>query len=214
MRRVAFLLFILCATFLPLAAKAHPHIWIDSKNEFFFNDKGEITAVSVNWGFDDLYSAFIIEPLKRDKDGNPTPAELKKVGASNIKSIESLNYFVEMTLNDKPVKVGKVTEVISKVLNDTYLLRFVLPLEKPIKLDKDDIFFFYSYDPEFYVAIELVQEKPVFLRNNPENCRHTVTRPSFAAEAGVLADEVAITNTRLAKKTALRFADKIEVTCP
>lgn len=55
---------------LPLAARAHPHEFVDTGLTFRFDDQGRLGAVSVAWVYDDLTSLLILSDLGMDMDGD------------------------------------------------------------------------------------------------------------------------------------------------
>lgn len=58
-------------------AFGHPHVFIDTGLEVIFDADGRVTAVRIEWAYDDLYSLLVIEDrgLDADYDGVLTPEE-------------------------------------------------------------------------------------------------------------------------------------------
>ncbi len=58
---------------------AHPHIYIDTDFDLVFDTDGKLTAVRIDWAYDDFYSLLMIEEngLDADGDGTVTPEEMR-----------------------------------------------------------------------------------------------------------------------------------------
>ncbi len=59
----------------PVAAEAHPHVFIDAGVEVIFDAEGRAEALRVTWIYDEFYSLMIAEErgLDPDYDGTATP---------------------------------------------------------------------------------------------------------------------------------------------
>lgn len=49
---------------------AHPHIFVDTGLDLYFNDTGNLESVKVTWSYDAFYSLLITEDLGLDADGD------------------------------------------------------------------------------------------------------------------------------------------------
>ena len=66
----------LCMAALSLPAAAHPHVWIEMRSDVVFNGEGKITAVNVEWTFDDNYTQMALDGLDANGDGVYSQSEL------------------------------------------------------------------------------------------------------------------------------------------
>ena len=134
-------------------AAAHPHVWITSRSDAVFNDAGQMTAVNVEWTFDEYYSVTAVEGLDTNGNGTYEPDELNGLVAENIKELKPYRYFTQVTSDKTPVEYGDVTEFGSYMKDGTLTMYFRLPLAKSLDPRASKIEY-RMYDPEFYIAIE------------------------------------------------------------
>ena len=58
-----------------LPASAHPHVWIEMRSDLVFNDQGQVTAMNLEWTFDDGYAQMALAGLDTNGDGVITAKE-------------------------------------------------------------------------------------------------------------------------------------------
>lgn len=153
------------------SAAAHPHVWIDARSEFVFDDRQRVTALRVSWRFDEFYSLFAIEGLDKNGDGEVDAGELEPLAELNITSLQEYRYFTQISVDGAEAAYGPVTEYRSTFEDGILGLDFVIPLETPIDPRHARISL-KSYDPTFYIAVEPPLSEPVtFAGEPPPLCR-------------------------------------------
>ena len=60
----------------PGPGAAHPHIFVEAKATITFDDAGQVLSVHHQWTFDEAYSAWAVQGLDADLDGQVTTEEL------------------------------------------------------------------------------------------------------------------------------------------
>jgi len=141
-------------------AAAHPHVWIESRSDLVLDEQGRITAINVEWRFDEMYSTVAVEGLDANGDGIYEAEETQSLAKENVEALKEYDYFVYAEANGQKVAYGDVTEYGNLFSNGVLTLYFRVPLQQPI--DPATTKFSYSiYDPSFYIAIELAKQDPI-----------------------------------------------------
>ncbi|WP_164516453.1 DUF1007 family protein [Minwuia thermotolerans] len=152
------------------AVSAHPHVWVDTRTAFIFDDQGRVSAVRTTWRFDELYSAFAIQGSDADSDGKTSEAELAELAATNVGHLAEWNYFTEVLVGTAEAGLGKVTEFGAEDDDGVLVMWFVLPLEYPVS-PADVAVRLRTVDPSYYVAFDTDPAAEVALVGGaPGNC--------------------------------------------
>lgn len=152
-------------------AFAHPHVWIAMRSDVVFNDKGEVSGIAVEWTFDDGYAQLALDGLDTNGDGVYSQDELEPLTKENLSSLKDYNYFVVARVNGEVVAMAAPIEPGQIFSNGKLELHFTVPLAKPVDPHKAE-FHYKVYDPEFYIALDYVEQDPVgVIGTMPSDCR-------------------------------------------
>ena len=135
------------------AASAHPHVWIKNRSDVVFNDAGKISALIIEWAFDENYSADATEGLDADGDGSFSAGELEVLARENLIALKEYDYFVYSKLDGNKVAYGDVTEFGNIHSQGILKMYFTIPLAEPVDPSKGN-FSYAVYDPSFFIAID------------------------------------------------------------
>lgn len=153
------------------AASAHPHVWIAMRSDVVFNERAEITGIAIEWTFDDGYAQMALDGLDTNGDGVYSQNELDPLTQENLKSLKDYNYFVVPRVNGKIVNIGDPIDYGQIYSNGKLELHFTVPLAAPVDPRKAQ-FLYKIYDPEFFIAMDYVENDPVgILGTMPQGCR-------------------------------------------
>jgi len=160
---------------LPLAtapAQAHPHVWVTVETKLLFNEAGAITGFRHKWVFDEYYTAFALQGMDKNGDGEYSAAELEPLARTNIESLSDFDYFTFAELGEEKLPRNDPFDY-ELVYDGTLLtLHFTLPLAEPVQAGRAGQFSFSVYDPTFFVSFSLAEERPVTLAGNaPAGCK-------------------------------------------
>jgi len=160
---------------LPMAtapAQAHPHVWVTVETKLLFNEAGAITGFRHKWVFDEYYTAFALQGMDKNGDGEYSAAELEPLARTNIESLSDFDYFTFAELGEEKLPRNDPFDY-ELVYDGTLLtLHFTLPLAEPVPAGKAGQFSFSVYDPTFFVSFSLAEERPVTLAGNaPAGCK-------------------------------------------
>jgi len=161
-------------------AHAHPHMWIDARANFAFDDAGRLTAITQRWLFDDMFSPYALQGLKKAKDGTYPAATLKSMAEDWVKALADpvSHYFTTVNVDGKTLKYGQARDARVGWNDKTkrLSLTFTLPLATPIALTgqpaRIDIF-----DPTYFVAYGFDEKDAVSLTNAPSGCSSQYQKP-------------------------------------
>ncbi|NIA71792.1 DUF1007 family protein [Pelagibius litoralis] len=189
---------------------AHPHVWIDSVVRLIFDDNHHVTALEVEWHFDEFYSLFAVEDLDKNADGKLDEAELRPLAELNVTSLESYRYFTYVKVDGVDAAYEKVRDYSSRFDDGILSLRFVLPLSVPVD-PRTAQFSFSSYDPSFYISIEPGRETPVILSDGaPEGCALRLTRGADTETLNLADTDIFDAG---GQSIAARFASRATLSC-
>lgn len=185
---VAFIGLFLAAVLAASPAFAHPHVFVEAREELVFDAEGRITAVRAVWRFDDGFSAFATQGLDANGDGELSQQELAPLAKVNVESLSEYRYFTFMSVGQERVRFSDPTQYWLNADDGRLTLFFTLPLKTPVdpagRAVKLDV-----YDPNYFVAFTLTKDDPFSLvparagpdtpaGEVPQGCTFRVTRPA------------------------------------
>jgi ABC-type uncharacterized transport system substrate-binding protein len=163
-------------------ALSHPHAWIETRSDVVFDDDGRITAINVEWVFDQWYSELAVEGLDTNNDGYYSAGELHPLARENLIALKDYGYFVYARLGGKAVDYAEVSQYGMIYNSGSLMMYFTLPLAEPIDPFGGE-FVYRIYDPSFFIAIDFAETKPLAaLGNLPEPCGIELRPPPTGAE--------------------------------
>lgn len=199
-------------TLLATPADAHPHVWVQVRDTFRFDDQGRIQAIVSRWWLDDVYTASALAGLDHNRDGVYSTAELAPLRKEMRSSFSEHSYFTFLTSDGQPIHFGRGAD-LSLAVDATFLMvELELPLAEPIDPRRSRVEL-RSLDESYFVAIDLVPEDPVHLEGGvPTSCHAVVESPSEDDAEATLNDNVA-KNLDLARSYAMNAATAIRIEC-
>lgn len=161
----------------PAAAFAHPHIFVEARLEVVAGPDGNVKELQNVWRFDEVFSSSVMMDFDKNANLKLDPDELKDVGETVRGSLAAYDYYVNMSLNGKVIKVNK-PDVIHVDYKDGQLLMFfkVSPAE-PMPM-KGNRLSFGIYDPTLYTSIDFPTDGDlVTIGDAFKSCTMKVVRP-------------------------------------
>jgi ABC-type uncharacterized transport system substrate-binding protein len=144
---------------LPAApAAAHPHVFIEHTVTLVMKD-GSPDALRFSWVFDDMFSATLRSTFvkgKPDKLSKETVAEIEKRAFANL---ATYGYFIDLKINDEPVKVSAVKGFDVMFANGRAVYQFVVPLQAS-KAQAKNAIQIAVFDPEYYIDYRFASSRP------------------------------------------------------
>jgi ABC-type uncharacterized transport system substrate-binding protein len=211
---VAFIMMV-SACAMPMAAQAHPHVWVTITTELLYTPAGAVSAVRHAWTFDDMFSSYATMGIAAATKGQFTREELRPLAQVNVESLKEFAYFTYARINGKREKDAFADPVdywLDYDPDKTVLtLHFTLPFKIPVPTKQLRI---EVYDPEFFIDFEFADANPVKLVGAPAQCAAWTEKPN---------DENFLKPQRLNRDfippeanvgMGINFANKIMVQCP
>jgi ABC-type uncharacterized transport system substrate-binding protein len=199
----------------PAAAFAHPHIFVEARLEVVAGPDGNIKELHNVWRFDEVFSSSVLMDFDKNTNLKLDPNELKEVGKTVRDSLADYDYYVNMSINGKPIKVDK-PDVINVDYKDGQLLMFfaVKPAE-PMPM-KGNRLSFGIYDPTLYTSIDFPTDGDIVTMGDAfKGCTQKVVRPNpdevIAENRTSLTD--AFFNDPTGTTMSKLFATRIDVQC-
>lgn len=164
------------------AVNAHPHVWIDGHLTLLFNGQGQVTALRHTWKFDELFSAFSLQGITREKNGVIPAAELKILTDQWMQNLAdpASHFFTTVSHDGQAISLQKPVHAQSNLDTQTnqLTLSFELPLNEPLALSKQSLEVDVN-DPGYFVAFDYKGSQVLTLSEAPSTCRssHMPPRP-------------------------------------
>ncbi|RIA55544.1 DUF1007 family protein [Dichotomicrobium thermohalophilum] len=198
----------------PVPGQAHPHVWVTVETKVVFNDAGAITGFRHKWVFDEYYTAFALQGMDANGDGEYSAAELEPLARTNIESLGDFDYFTFAELGEQKLLRNDPVDY-DLVYDGTLLtLHFTLPLAEPVPPEKAGQFSFSVYDPTFFVSFSLADEQPVTLAGNvPAGCTTEIGEAPAASTTTQTLGEAFFDSLDPAQDWGAQFAQDVALRC-
>jgi ABC-type uncharacterized transport system substrate-binding protein len=204
---VAAIMALICAG--PLAARAHPHVWVTAESEVMFDEHKAITGFKHKWTFDEAYSSFAVEGVDANHDGVYDREELRELAEVNISSLKEFDYFTFPKLGSQLLQRLPPKDYWLEYHDGKLTLFFTLPLAQPVPAAKIKSFAFAIYDPSYYVDFGLAKEHPIALAGAPAGCVPSVRNPTSQ-----LSGQSLLSSAQPADDPAAQYAATVSIQCP
>lgn len=157
------------------AAEAHPHIFVDARSEIVFDAEGQISAVRQIWQFDAAFTAFAIQGLDADGNGELTHDELEPLAKVNVDSLEEFDFFTYLTVGKDNLSFLPPDEYWLEFYGGRLTLFYTLPLAAPVAVGPQTTL--EVFDPEYFVAFNFTGDESVTLVDAPAGCTASYQAP-------------------------------------
>ncbi len=146
-QRLISILAILSGSF---ALSAHPHTFIDYSAKVII-DRGGFRKIEFGWLFDEYFTESIVMDYDMDHSGVFEGAEIKAIYDEAFINVGCYNYFLALTLDEKPVTIDTTMNFSAEIQGDRMLYRFTVSLPETSAKQLTIM----SYDPTFFVFLEM-----------------------------------------------------------
>ena len=160
---------------------AHPHIFVDAKATITFDDAGQVVGVHNSWTFDEAYSAWAVQGLDTNGDGQLSQEELQPLADDNMQGLSEYEYYTFAGEGPDNLKFAFGSNPVMDYTGGRQTLNFDVALDKPYMIA--DHLELAINDPEYYVAITFANADTVQLVNAPPNCKVALTDPEPMSDA-------------------------------
>ncbi|MBA5777365.1 DUF1007 family protein [Stappia sp. F7233] len=178
---------VLCACI--SVAQAHPHVFVEARSEVVFDAQKRVSAVRHSWRFDEAFTAFAIQGLDENGDGELSREELQPLAEINVQSLKDFDFFTFFYRGEQELSFREPEEYWLDFYGGRLTLFFTLPLSEPVVADGSSLTLD-VYDPSYFVAYEMTSDTPFAMVDAPANCSIEFTPPPEldAGSAAALAE--------------------------
>lgn len=194
-------------------ATAHPHVWITTEVEVLYNQNKAITGFREKWTFDEMYTAFAIQGLDKNKDGKYDRNELQELAKVNVNALKEFQYFTYPKIGKTVIENLAPENFWMEHKDSNISLNFTLTLKEPIPYDKITDFSFAVYDPTFYIELSFARDNPIRLIAAPEGCTPKVKAPPPQKVSVQSLSESFFQNLSPTSDMAAGYANTVRITC-
>jgi len=144
-------------------AAAHPHVFIDNRVTFLF-DAGKVTALKLEWTFDEIFSSDLVMQYDPGGDGTFDAIESADVRDNVLPNLKQFHYFTYIWVDGKPLDQIDPADFVASLEDGIVTFRMKVPLPEPVdpltrKLAAQ------VADREYFVEVLMAQQDPVALEN-------------------------------------------------
>lgn len=147
------LIFIILSRFL----YSHPHLFIKTAVETVILE-GAAKGIKINWEWDKWWSEDVINQCDRDGNGVFGDSEIKLVYDDFFIGIKDFNFFTELFVNDKKIKISKVLQFSADINKEKLVsYNFIIPIDEKIgeilkiKIGFNDETIYTSFDKNIFL---------------------------------------------------------------
>ena len=128
-------------------AVAHPHVWVEAREQVLFDQAGKVEGIRNDWVFDEMYSAFAVQGLAKP-GALATSAQLAPLAKTNVESLKEFDYFTFAKSDGRKVVFAPPKDYFLEERPDKrVVLHFTLPLATPLKPGRYMSLQVYDVDP-------------------------------------------------------------------
>jgi ABC-type uncharacterized transport system substrate-binding protein len=161
-------------------AAAHPHVFVTDSVTFVFDAGGRVTALRLDWLFDDFFSAQLFEDFDADGSGSFDDAEVAALRDGAFVSLRDYGWFTHLYLDSVGQESPEPTAFLAIAEGEYVRYRFELPLASPVDPTATRLEVA-VYDQEYYVEVLLDEAAPVAFDGAPSACGYTIAEDSAHA---------------------------------
>jgi ABC-type uncharacterized transport system substrate-binding protein len=190
-------------------ASAHPHVFVTAKGKLVYGPNGALKEIRYAWTFDEMFSSFAAQGLDTNGDGKLSREELQPLAKENVDSLKEFAYFTVSPHGKKALEFGDPVDYWFEADDKNNLtLHFTLPVKNATK----GAVALEVYDPTYFVAFSLADDKPVSLEGAPSGC--AVDAKTADGGAANNPSEAFFTQLQAGADYGAQFANRINVRCP
>ncbi|MEM9708994.1 MAG: DUF1007 family protein [Pseudomonadota bacterium] len=131
---------------------AHPHVFVDARTGFTFDDAGRLAGLRITWTYDAFTSLTLFDILDLDRDGDGALDDDDRSAIVAGETVWADDYlgdtYLEMNGND--VALARPLNGSAWMADDRISVGFDLPLAAPLSLTGEVVL--RLYDPFYYYA--------------------------------------------------------------
>ncbi|MBP1848988.1 DUF1007 family protein [Rhizobium halophytocola] len=198
----------------PVAAAAHPHVFIDAKLDVVAGPDGTIKDLKNTWRFDEVFSSSVIMDFDTNMDLKLGTEELKKLAETIRASLGEYDYFTFVTANGKQIAMVPPRVLTATYADSRLTVSFTMQPKAPLPLKGR--LSFGIHDPTLYTSLDFKKDDDLTARGAGfTGCARKVVRPD--ADQVIAQNQTSLTDAFFNDPTGTDmsklFATRLELTC-
>lgn len=139
-------------------AEAHPHIFVDARAGFLFDERGHLNALRISWTYDAFTTLFLFDvlDLDRDGDGGLDDKDRAAIVAGETEWSPEYNGDIYLELEGQDRRLTRPENALARLEDDRITVAFDLPLAQPADMAGHSATLRLYY-PIFYYAYTILQ---------------------------------------------------------
>ncbi len=138
---------------------AHPHVFIDSRVTFQFNEH-EMEGFWVEWHFDPLFTSMIVMDFGASWEGSLSPNVVRAIREGAFSNLRNYDYFLYVLETDGVHPVREVERFDAFMRDRRVVYRFFVPFRRPLDA-RTRTLRIRMYDDTFFTDIAFEEDSPI-----------------------------------------------------
>ena len=199
----------------PLAAAAHPHVWVTVRSKVGFDAAGKVASVTHDWVFDEMYSSFATQGLA-PAGQLVSRAMFAPLARENAGGLAEIGYFTTLKIGGKTAEFGPVKDGDYWMEERAdHLVAFHVDLHLKTPTPPGPYFSLLVADPEYFIDFEFDDKDPIALVSAPSGCSASIARPKpLEDQDKQKLTESFFTNLAPGSNFGFKMASRAIVACP
>lgn len=141
------------------AAFSHSHLFIDFKTHALIDSSG-LKGLYINWDFDPMFSAVLVEEYDLDMDGKFSKSEQTSLMQTAFKKTAEADYYAIITVDGKKIKIPKATKFSARLSENGEVVSYTFFFPVPLAITSPRVVECYFVDETIFISYNM-EEKDV-----------------------------------------------------
>ncbi|MDP8163458.1 DUF1007 family protein [Pasteurella skyensis] len=173
------ILILLTFSLISITCSAHPHSWIDMKNNVLI-EEGKLIGFQMEWTLDEMASSSLIYEMKVSEDKLETRKEITKDMQNTAISNHYFSYLYDE--NNQPIKyTTKPKNTYFEIKNNQVIFHITFYLTYPQEV-KNRRFKLFTYEPSYYISMSYEDSNALLLSDVDSLCKLELKEPQINAD--------------------------------
>ena len=148
----------------PGAANAHPHVFIDARVTFQFNDNS-LQGFWAEWAFDELFTSMIVLDFGAPRQGSFSDSLIQEIHDGAFSNLQFYDYFTYVIADGKSHATDSIEQFSAFMRNHRIVYRFFVPFRHPLD-NRERTLRVRMYDHTFFTDIAFERQRPVLVESD------------------------------------------------
>ncbi|MDP8033717.1 DUF1007 family protein [Pasteurella atlantica] len=173
------ILILLTFSLISIICSAHPHSWIDMKNNVLI-EEGKLIGFQMEWTLDEMASSSLIYEMKVSENKLETRKEITKDMQNTAISNHYFSYLYDE--NNQPIKyTTKPKNTYFEIKNNQVIFHITFYLTNPQEV-KNRRFKLFTYEPSYYISMNYEDSNALLLSDVDRLCKLELKEPQINAD--------------------------------